>query len=54
VDLPETMRPGTFDDIPAAAAMRASAVTDAIITPEGMSTWLSGLPDEACLFLLAA
>ena len=48
------MRPGTFDDIPAAAALRASAVTDAIITPEGMSTWLSGLPDEACLFLLTA
>ena len=54
VDHPETLRPATLDDIPAAAAIRASAVTDAIITPEGMSTWLSDLPDEAGLFLLAA
>jgi GNAT superfamily N-acetyltransferase len=48
------MRPGTFDDIPAAAAIRASGVTDAIITTEGMRTWLTELPEAACLFLLAA
>jgi GNAT superfamily N-acetyltransferase len=54
VDPAETLRPATLADIPAAAAIRASAVTDAIITAEGMSTWLSELPDESSLFLLAA
>jgi GNAT superfamily N-acetyltransferase len=54
VDHPETLRFATLADIPAAAAIRASAVTDAIITPEGMSTWVSDLPNEAELFLLAA
>jgi GNAT superfamily N-acetyltransferase len=54
VDYSETLRPGTLDDIPSAAALRASAVTDAIITAEGMSTWLSHLPEAAGLFLLAA
>jgi GNAT superfamily N-acetyltransferase len=54
VDHPEALRPATLDDIPAAAAIRASVVSDAIITPEGMSTWLSGLPEESNLFLLAA
>jgi GNAT superfamily N-acetyltransferase len=54
VDHPEVLRPGTLDDIPAAAAIRASVVSDAIITPEGMSTWLSGLPQGSNLFLLAA
>jgi GNAT superfamily N-acetyltransferase len=54
VDHLETLRPGTLDDIPAAAGLRASAVTDAIVTPEGMHTWLSHLPEQAGLFLLAA
>jgi GNAT superfamily N-acetyltransferase len=54
VDHPETLRLGTLDDIPAAAAIRASVVSDAIITPEGMRAWLSGLPQESNLFLLAA
>jgi GNAT superfamily N-acetyltransferase len=51
---PETVRLATLDDIPSAAAIRASAVSDAIITPEGMLTWLGNLPDEAGLLLLAA
>jgi GNAT superfamily N-acetyltransferase len=54
MDHPETLRPGTLDDIPAAAALRATAVTDAIITAEGMRTWLSDLPEQAGLFMLAA
>ena len=54
MDHPETVRLATLDDIPAAAAIRASAVTDAIITPEGMRTWLGELPDEADLLMLAA
>jgi GNAT superfamily N-acetyltransferase len=54
VDPSETLRPGTFDDIPGAAAVRASAVTDSIVTAEGMGTWLSHLPEQASLFLLAA
>jgi GNAT superfamily N-acetyltransferase len=54
VDHPETVRLATLDDIPAAAVIRASAVTDAIITPEGMLTWLGKLPDEAGLLMLAA
>jgi GNAT superfamily N-acetyltransferase len=54
VDQAATLRPATLADIPAAAAIRASAVTDAIITGEGMSTWVSDLPKEAELFLLAA
>lgn len=49
-----TLRPGTFDDIAAAAEIRASAVTDAIITAEGMHNWLSNLPEQARLLLLAA
>jgi len=54
VDHVETLRPGTLDDIPAAAALRAGAVNDAIITAEGMSAWLSGLPETADMFMLAA
>jgi GNAT superfamily N-acetyltransferase len=54
VDHAETLRPGTLDDIPAAAAVRASVVSDSIITAEGMGNWLSNLPAESRLFLLAA
>jgi GNAT superfamily N-acetyltransferase len=54
MDHRETLRPATLEDIPAAAAIRASAVTDAIITPEGMRTWLSDMPEAADRFLLAA
>jgi GNAT superfamily N-acetyltransferase len=53
VDPAETTRAGTFDDIPAAAALRAGAFTDAIITPDGMRTWLSDLPPAASLLLIA-
>lgn len=54
MDFPETTRLGTLEDVPAAAAIRASAVTDAIITGEGMTSWVSDLPTEAELFMLAA
>jgi GNAT superfamily N-acetyltransferase len=48
------LRPATLDDIAGAAAVRASALPDVIITAEGMSTWLSDLPDDARMLLLAA
>lgn len=48
----ETLRRGTLDDIPEAAALRATAVSDAIITPTGMLTWLSDLPEQAGLLML--
>lgn len=54
MDHPETVRRATLEDIPAAAAIRASAVSDAIITGDGMRTWLGDLPPEAHLLLLAA
>jgi GNAT superfamily N-acetyltransferase len=54
VDHPETIRVATLDDLPAAAAVRASAVADAIITAEGMRTWVADLPEAAGLLLLAA
>ena len=49
-----TLRPGTFDDLPAAAGLRAGAVADAIITPEGMHTRLAELGAAADLMMLAA
>jgi GNAT superfamily N-acetyltransferase len=54
VDHAETLRPGTFDDLPHAAGLRATAVTDSIITAEGMHTRLSELGTEADLMMLAA
>jgi GNAT superfamily N-acetyltransferase len=54
VDHAETLRPGTFEDIAAAAALRAGAVTDSIITAEGMHTRLSELGRAADLMMLAA
>lgn len=48
------VRVASLDDVAVAAAVRASAVEDAIITAEGMRTWLSDLPPEAELLLLAA
>jgi GNAT superfamily N-acetyltransferase len=54
VNQPETQRVATLDDIPAAAAVRASVVTDAIITADGMRTWLADLPEAAGALLLAA
>jgi GNAT superfamily N-acetyltransferase len=54
VNNPETQRLATLDDIPSAAAIRASVVADLIITAEGMTTWLGDLPEDARLFLLAA
>jgi GNAT superfamily N-acetyltransferase len=49
-----TLRTATLDDIPAAALLRASVEADAIITPEGMSTWLSNMPADADPVLHAA
>jgi GNAT superfamily N-acetyltransferase len=54
VDQAETLRPGTFHDIPAAAAVRATVVTDAIITAESMLTRVSELGEGADLMMLAA
>jgi len=54
VDHAVTLRPGTFDDLPAAAGLRAGAVADAIITPEGMHARLAELGAAADLMMLAA
>jgi GNAT superfamily N-acetyltransferase len=49
-----TIRTASAADIPAAAAVRASASEDTIITTEGMRTWLERAPAHAELLLLAA
>jgi ribosomal protein S18 acetylase RimI-like enzyme len=48
------VRTATAEDIPAAAAVRASASESSIITADGMRTWLDGVPPQAELLLLAA
>jgi GNAT superfamily N-acetyltransferase len=47
------IRPGSFEDIPAAAAMRQRAWPDTIITPEGMRHTLANVPSRAELLTLA-
>jgi GNAT superfamily N-acetyltransferase len=48
------LRSASVDEADMAADVRASAVTDVIITAEGMRTWLSALPPGSDLLLLAA
>lgn len=51
---PPTIRVATATDVGAGAAVRASAVVDVIVTAEGMSTWLTNLPEEAAVRMLVA
>ena len=54
VTSPVTVRRAPVDDLAAGAAVRASALVDVIVTPAGMRTWLTNLPEEAAPFLLLA